>query len=409
MTRPAVSAPVSNLPAPMAYRLLLLVAIAAGVLIPVLGLSVAIEAATTIGIGQFDFVFFIGAVAALGGTSVVVGVAILWQKRGNRIGLVMVTGGLLLMSTFTAWPTAILLGDAGDVVASALANLWGTIVLLPAIALLFPAVGILFPDEHLPGSRWRAPIAAGIALLAVGTVLQVIAPWRLGGDVNVPNPVALAALPPELSELGGALAALGTFLLFAISVVAVLVRLRRSEGVEHAQQKWLVASVVLMAVAFPLSFATDVGPDKAIDLLSVFTGALVPIAVGIAVLRYHVFEIDRIVSRTIGYAIVTGALLLTYAAAILVLQATVGTLIGGDAPLVALSTLAVAVLFQPIRRRVQSAVDRRFDRARFDAEQTSHAFADRLRAETDINVVTRDLRVTVEASMHPTGIAVWLR
>ena len=168
-----------------------------------------------------------------------------------------------------------------------------------------------------------------------------------------------------------AASSLGTFLLFGIAAAAVLACFRRSSGIERAQQKWLVASVIAMAIAFPMSFATTFGPDYLIDLLSVLTGALVPIAVGIAILRYHLFKIDRIVSRTIAYVVITTLLVAAYAASIVLLQGPLGTLTAGDTLAVALSTLAVAALFQPVRLRVQAMVDRRFDRARYDADRTS--------------------------------------
>src|SRR5262245_44752752 len=192
------------------YRLALAAVVAIGALLPSIGLSQAVAAAATIGIGRLDFVLFIGAVVILGGTSVAVGVTILWRKPGNRIGLVMVTGGLLLMSTFTAWPVSIVLSASGNDAAAGLANWWGTLALLPAITFLFPAIGILFPDEHVPGPRWRLPIVAAVVLLAMGTILQAIAPWRLVGDITIQNPLAIASLPPELSELGGAVAAIAT-------------------------------------------------------------------------------------------------------------------------------------------------------------------------------------------------------
>ena len=191
--------------------------------------------------------------------------------------------------------------------------------------------------------------------------------------------------------MGGGLAAIGAFVLLGLAVGAVVVRYRRSRGVERAQQKWLVASLGLMAIVFPLSFATDLGPADAIDLLSVLAGAILPVAIGIAVLRYHVFEIDRVVSRGIAYGLLTAVLVATYAAVILLLQGPLGSFLGGDTVSVALSTLVVAALFQPLRGRLQRCVDRRFDRARFDADLTSAAFSERLRDEVDIATVTADL------------------
>ncbi|MFL5681939.1 MAG: hypothetical protein ACJ77O_02200, partial [Chloroflexota bacterium] len=189
---------------------------------------------------------------------------------------------------------------------------------------------------------------------------------------------------------------------------AVTARFRRSTGIEHAQQKWLVAGVGAMAVIFPLSFATNIGGDV-IDLVSVAAGALVPIAVGIAVLRYHVFDIDRVVSRGIAYGLLTAVLVATYSAVILVLQGPLGAFLGGDTISVALSTLVVAALFQPVRRTLQRAMDRGFDRARVDADTTTAAFSERLRDEVDIAMVTADLDRTVRDAMRPAVIGLWLR
>jgi hypothetical protein len=390
-------------------RTILLGVVALAIAIPSIGLALAIDAANTIGIGEYDFAFFIGAVAVLGETAVAVGLTILWNKPGNRIGSVMVAGSLLLMSTFTAWTVSITRSADGDMLTAGLANVWGTIALLPAIVLLFPAIGILFPDERLPGPRWRLPVAVGLVPLAIGTIFQVIAPWRVDGDLTVPNPLAIPGVSTALSEVGGGLAAGGTFILFAVAVAAVAVRYRRSAGVERAQQKWLVASVVAMAFAFPFSYATSVGPDVLIDLLSVLTGALVPVAVGIAILRYHLFDIDRIVSRTIAYVVITAVLVGAYAVSVVVIQGPLGTVTGGETVSVALSTLVVAALFQPLRRRIQAIVDRRFDRARIDADRTTAAFSERLRGEVDIATVTTDLNETVWRSIRPDRLGIWLR
>ena len=132
-------------------------------------------------------------------------------------------------------------------------------------------------------------------------------------------------------------------------------------------------------------------------------------SVGIAMLRYRLYEIDRIVSRTIAYGVLTVILVAAYGSAILVLQGPLRAVLGGDTISVALSTLVVAALFQPIRRRVQHAVDRRFDRARFDAELTAAAFAERLRDQVDIAAVVSDLDRTVRSSLKPATAILWLR
>jgi hypothetical protein len=373
----------------------------------IVSLAIGVIATMSVDAGDADLPFTT-AIAILSDTAVVVAAMILWRKPGNRIGLLLGVGGVLLLSVFTAWSIAFGQRHGGDQISTGFATWWGTVALLPAITLLFPAVGIIFPDGRLPSRRWRLPVLAGTLLLVIGVVLQTIAPWRLAENLTIPNPLAIQGLPPDIAEVGGGLAAVGTFLLFAVAVAAVTVRFRRSTGVEHAQQKWLVAGVGAMAVIFPLSFATNIGGDM-IDLLSVAAGALVPIAVGIAVLRYHVFDIDRVVSRGIAYALLTAVLVATYSAVILVLQGPLGALLGGDTISVALSTLVVAALFQPVRRILQRAVDRGFDRARVDAEVTTAAFSERLRDEVDIATVTADLDRTVRDAIRPSVIGLWLR
>jgi hypothetical protein len=373
----------------------------------IVSLAIGVIATASIGGGDADLPFTT-AIAILSDTAVVVAATILWRKPGNRIGLLLGVGGLLLLSVFAAWSIAFGQSDRAAQVSTGFATWWGTVALLPAITLLFPAVGIIFPDGRLPSRRWRLPVAAGTLLLATGTVLQTVAAWRLAENLTIANPLAIQGLPPDVAETGGGLAALGTFLLFAVAVAAVTARFRRSTGIEHAQQKWLVAGVGAMAVIFPLSFATNIGGDV-IDLVSVAAGALVPIAVGIAVLRYHVFDIDRVVSRGIAYGLLTAVLVATYSAVILVLQGPLGAFLGGDTISVALSTLVVAALFQPVRRTLQRAMDRGFDRARVDADTTTAAFSERLRDEVDIAMVTADLDRTVRDAMRPAVIGLWLR
>ena len=393
----------------MIRRIALVGVLVLAAIVPAVGLSLAVEAARKLGLDDNAFVAFIGAIAILGGSAVVVGVTILWQRPGNRIGLLLAIGGLLVMSASTAWPVSIVRGASGDGFVGGLATWWGMVGLLPGIALLLPAVGILFPDERLPGPRWRWPVLVGAILIAAGVILQTIAPWPLG-DVTVPSPTAIGGVPVEAFEVGGSSAAVGTVLLLAVAVLAVIVRYRRSSGVERAQQKWLVAPLGAMAILFPLSLATDrTQLADAIDLLSVFAVAIVPVAIGIAILRYHVFEIDRVVSRGIAYGLLTTVLVATYAGVILLLQGPLGAFLGGDTISVALSTLVVAALFQPLRGRLQRMVDHRFDRARFDADLTSAAFSERLRDEVDIGTVATDLDATVRTALKPASLGLWLR
>ena len=192
----------------------------------------------------------------------------------------------------------------------------------------------------------------------------------------------------------------------ALAFVAVFVRYRRSRGLERQQMKWFLATVALLVTASLLAGVSDA-------LLFVFTFllalAFLPIAVGIAVLRYRLYDIDRLISRTIGWALVTGILASVFVGVVLVLQALLAGVTQGATLAVAASTLAAFALFQALRRRIQVAVDRRFDRARSDGQRTVDAFAERLRDEVELETVTNDLGATAAGSVNPSQATLWLK
>ncbi len=201
--------------------------------------------------------------------------------------------------------------------------------------------------------------------------------------------------------------------LLLVGVGSIIVRYRRSTGVLRLQLRWLVVAMTFVIGAVLAGLASLAIAGDAIGGLAwvpaIIAYPTVPIAIGVAVMRYRLLEIDRIVSRSVGYALVTGVLAIVFAGTILVLQAVLVSVTQAQTIAVAASTLAVFALFQPLRRRVQRAVDLRFDRARYDAERTSVAFAERLRNEVDMATVTADLRATVSRTMAPTRLGVWVR
>ena len=329
------------------------------------------------------------------------------------VGIAAFVGvGALLVSRVPANPIGVLLLAAGTVpVASAVIGTYADLGAIqtppwPAIELarraadasfVYPiviamvGVPLVFPDGHLPSPRFRW-------IVAITIVNQV--GWTLGGVFGVTGPLLEGTvLVSTLVAFGGAPA-------------AVIVRFRRGDLVQRQQIKWLAAVVCLTAVVIPVAFlANEAAPALSAILINIEIATLfaLPIVIGIAILRYRLYEIDRIISRTVGYSLVTGILATVFVAIILVLQDGLSLVTQGDTVAVAISTLAVFVLFQPVRRRVQRAVDRRFDRARFDAERTSAAFAERLRGEMDIDAVTTDLRDTVETAIKPAELGLWLR
>ena len=200
---------------------------------------------------------------------------------------------------------------------------------------------------------------------------------------------------------------------FAVGVLSAVARYRRSSGVERLQLRWLMASLAFAfaALVFGLvGFATV--RDKLgvlIWLPALIAYPTVPLAVGIAVMRYRVFEIDRVISRGVSWAVLSGLLVAVYAGAVILLQSLLGSVTQGETAAVAGSTLLAAALFQPLRLRIQSVVDHRFNRARYDAERTATEFAERLRDEVDLAELHRDMTSVVETALHPRAIGLWIR
>jgi len=182
-------------------------------------------------------------------------------------------------------------------------------------------------------------------------------------------------------------------------------RFRASRGVVRQQLKWFLAAVFVLVASTAVAMT---GSDEANIGFLIGIG-LVPIAIGIAILRYRLYDIDRLISRTIGWALVTGILAAVFVSVVLVLQALLAGFTQGETLAVAASTLAAFALFQPVRRRIQVAVDRRFDRARYDGQRTVDAFAERLRDEVELASIEREALGTVDETVRPVHAGLWLR
>jgi hypothetical protein len=264
---------------------------------------------------------------------------------------------------------------------------------------------LLTPTGRLPSPRWRwwARVAAAApVLLLLGAVVQ---PDPLAPDYYG-NPLAVPALARVLAVLAvaGAVVVLVSLLVGAGSLV---VRFRRARGVERLQLRWLAYAAALAAGLLLVALAAGVLAKDEVVLASLAVGvALLPLATGAAILRYRLYDLDRIVSRTLAYGLLTVLLGGGYAAVVLGL----GQLLGRDSSLaVAGATLAVAAVFQPARRRIQQAVDRRFNRRRYDAARTIAAFSARLRQQVDLDSLTAELLAVVEQAMQPSQASLWLR
>ena len=283
---------------------------------------------------------------------------------------------------------------------------------------LLGALAMVFPSGRLPSGRWglasRAALGGGLLLTVAAVASPVISITLVGYPANVPVPNPAAILPNLQIWTLIDNAFLSIIIVTAAAMISLVVRFRRARGVERQQLLWISASgaFVMLGVGGGFVVASLIpgsGESGLAWIGAIIAFPCVPLAIGIAILRYRLYEIDRIVSRTIAYAVVTGFLVATFAASILLLQGVLAPFTQGQTVAVAASTLAVAALFQPVMRRVRRAVDRRFDRARYDAERTAAAFSERLRDEVDMAVVTSDLVTTTGAALAPASIGIWLR
>jgi hypothetical protein len=282
---------------------------------------------------------------------------------------------------------------------------WSWFGVVAILAIFLP---LYFPTGRLLSPRWRPVLWLGIAFLSSAVVSNALQPgpteW-LAGVRPARNPVVyLPAVKPLLDVIGVA----GLCLLPGIggAIAALVVRFRRSRGIERQQLKWFTSAAALAPLPF---LVYEVAPGAFALLLAVIL-PLMPISVGIAILRYRLYEIDRIINRTLVYGLLTAVLGLGYASAVLVFGQLFGG-VTGDPPTWAIAgaTLAVAALFQPARRRIQTAVDRRFNRRKYNTATTIQAFSTRLRDQIDLDTLTTELLAVVDQTMQPTEASLWLR
>lgn len=337
-----------------------------------------------------------------------VGAILAIRRPGNPIGwLFLVSGAGFITGIFTTeyvGRATIAGANLPGVVLVDWIGAWAGPVSITLAAVWIP---LLFPDGHLPGPRWRPVAWAAAVLIVAGTVAQAIVPdASLGYNGRLANPVAVAGPVGVVASLLVGLYFPVLAVLGLLSLASLIVRFRRSRDAERQQLKWFLLAVGFLIAAVVAAAMTT----NDLAWYAVMLGlASLPVAAGIAILRYRLYEIDRLVSRSIAYAAVTGGLIAVYLFVNLTLTTVFSSVTGSSSIAVAASTLVVAALFTPLRRRVQRVVDRRFDRARYDAERTALLFSERLRNEVDLAAVAADLDNTVRASIAPTSVGVWLR
>jgi hypothetical protein len=296
---------------------------------------------------------------------------------------------------------------------------WVAVLAQPGWAVSIVMVGLavlLFPDGRPPSPRWRWVLwlYLGAATLYLIGVLTASVGAIAGHDIRVDASGNLLAFthPTGSSAWWGVVEAVFLPLLAVCwvgSVAGQAASYRRSSGVRRQQLKWLLAGSAIAGVGIPLAVWLSGMHGIAAGLAGGIAGACgqlgIPVCMGVAIMRYRLFDIDRLVSRTLGYAIVTGLLVGVYAGIVLIATRVVSV---NEPVAVAGSTLAVAALFNPVRRRVQRAVDRRFNRARYDADRIVETFAARLKDAVDQAAVRDDLAAVVQEALEPAHVSVWM-
>ena len=350
------------------------------------------------------------------GSFAAVGLVLLWQRPREVVGWIL----LGIAVAFSALG-AMLPGSASQVVdghadAGVTFYAWLSAWSASLFFGMFVALATLFPTGRF--SAGRVGLAGRIAVaipLGFSAVLAFAPSWQMtftdGSTAQVLLPFAVMPDWPGWPVLDD-LVYVGVLASLAIAIAALVVRFRRARGPEREQYKWLLAALAAtlssVVFAFGVIFLVDTN-DTWMWWPAVLAYPTIPAAIGVAIRRYHLYDIDRIVSRSLSYLVVTGILVTVFAAAVIGLQAVLAGFTQGQTLAVAASTLVAFALFQPLRRRVQRTVDRRFDRARYDGQRTVDAFGEQLRIEVEPDAARSLLLETSSTAVQPSSAAIWLR
>jgi hypothetical protein len=351
-----------------------------------------------------------GSVAAV--SLATVGAILVTRLPRNAVGWLLWVAGVLLGLSFG------LTGPPSAGIPGGIWLLWlGNLMWVPAVVLVGVILPLVYPTGHLPSRRWRAVVIVAIAAIVLVTIQAAFSPFSPGSaPAGVSNPLAVGVALGGVLSLMSSAATVAAVVCFPLAAASLVVRYRRASGVERAQLKWFAAVAALIGLSFAVALVSSSATSGILGVVSnaawllLFVGlALLPVAIGIAVLRYRLYEIDRLISRTIGWGVLTVILGAVFVGLVLGLQTLLAPFTGSNDLAVAGSTLIVFALFAPIRRRVQRLVDGRFNRTRYDAERTVAAFAERLRDEVDLEQLRAEILATVTATVEPSSVSLWLR
>jgi hypothetical protein len=321
--------------------------------------------------------------------------ALIAVRAGNRLGWLFLAGATVTAVSVAADTYAARAATA-ELPGAAWAG-WVLTVSLGATAPFFFLTPLLFPDGRPLSPWWRPVVWVAVAAGLAQGVASAISDVNFSSNFpHLRDPVVLVAPLGTVYNLATSIGPL----VFLAGAVSMIVRFRRSGLEQRLQLKWFVYASAISALVVLVAADLSKNPLPEFEIVV----PLIPAAVGIAILKYRLYDIDRLISRTLAYAIVTGLLIGVYAALVIVATEVLGV---STPPAVGVSTLAAAALFSPLRRRVQRAVDKRFNRVRYDAELTVAAFATRLRDAVDLDTVRAELLGVVDSAVQPAHLSVW--
>jgi hypothetical protein len=359
-------------------------------------------------VGVFDYWVEDTTIAALCST---VGAVIASRRPENPIGWIFCAAGLhggvshfsseYAVYTLLAEPRSF---PGGEALAWVRSWIW-----VPYLG-LFTFLGLLFPDGQLPSSRWRWIAWLSATVILSGTALVAFSPGPVYGLHPIQNPLGIESLKGVVDPVKASL-----YALLSIAAISLFVRLRRARRIERQQLKWVTYTAAVAVsgaiLAYLVGEAVHASWVSWVGLILTMSGIVgIPITMTIAILKYRLYDIDLIINRTLVYGTLTATLVALYFGSVIVLQRAFVVLTSQESTLaVAASTLAIYVLFNPLRRRIQSFIDRRFYRRKYDARKTLEVFSAKLRDETDLDALSDELVEVVRETMQPAHVSLWLR
>jgi hypothetical protein len=391
-----------------------------GLSLVLLPLSAALLLFNPASSGITDVPGAVGAVvmAALILTFSTVGALIATRQPQNLVGWIMLVAGFALGATVltSSYVDLSISQPRGRLPGTEWVTWFAQWIWVPGFAPALTFLLLLFPNGRLPSRRWRPVGWLAVAAMVILGSGMAFTPGPFVDYPKVTNPLGFAPFEGSPLEGGGV-----GWLMLPVSVVlsasSMVVRFRRTTGEERQQIKWFALAAAFAAVgwvAITLAYSTDEGTENpllvAAELLQLLSFLGLALAVGIAVLKYRLYDIDILINRTLVYGPLTATLVALYFGAIVAFQWVFVALTGQKSTLaVVASTLLIAALFNPLRRRIQSFIDRRFYRSKYDARKTLEAFSVKLREETDLDALNDDLVGVVAETMQPAHVSVWLR